>query len=1183
MATTAATGAPAAAAAPIPGGGGGGVTAGGGGGGPPPAPPTNVDKDRLELLFQSLFAIDPTGWPDHDIKKALDAAGIQEFYGHFVGMTEADLMMLTIPQDGTTPAYALPIAWKRQLIIVLALFHHLSRLKGKRIQAEKITRGVYQVFRMDLYNPHNPIIPWTLPDGKAQNELDNWNRSIKKSTSDFKEFKDPAYFLPYKEDFESTLYSLGLHHTIDPNYVPHNPDLYTAQCMWVMKACREKWLAPGAKKIVKNYRGNSNMPAMWTEFDDMYTKSMTAEMRAQQISTYMTSTRLHLLNWRGTQESFVLNFAEHARVYNLISEEPYTDKTQIQFLSAALAGTPNLANVLINHRSAAKAAGRDPTLKFDEYCALLVLAAQTYDGGNKLRANPRATRSVNCTDFNFDDDDPEQESGLELEAHIHDADTPIEDLIVMQTESAARNQGFQTRRSGTSSSGPRPVRMNKETWYSLTSSDQSTWDKISDDGKKKILEYAAKRYTNSTQGNRAAPSRQVVNSHEISFDDDEVAGQVEVSTHQVQQQSTEGSKSSLSAPPKDQTAMTVSQNGKSQRQPAQRQVDLLSVPNPPTRKVKNPHANGIDINHVMSSSSKAPREISTHEGYLPRSDQTPECFTLEINAHDLFNDLLRSDSSDGGSPQQDFNTLVAGINFDDDDDDKSSKGQTNKPATVATADLLGITRDTTRAPISTESTRTSVKARKAAPFKDSAEAFPVRSRDTKLLALFDFEEDKSAMNQADFRDAVEAIPTEGDEKIKSPPRHGHMKGKFSSVPVPSPLKGRTGLASDGQGIAVYDSSKDVPSSDQLFQDVPTVETTPVEEHLKTIPSSESPSMEEEIQKLSDDEEEEDGPSPLDEVLNTSRGDETDKIDILALYEEEARESIEPRNARKLLFEQAMQKEVTSVKESGSISTTSFDERGHIPGVEEEKDGSTEPPPGLITTKTVDVPDGPSSSSTLSSKHEPDESFVASEPSETPGQRNSPRAARTQTSSPTSTPEDTNKRDAQSDSPWYDNLGEPNASPTLHPDTRSLDGNSQGDDLQDETTWSTVASRKNKKNKAKKQNWKQQRHAKKQSPAQTGLVGRVTNAIAAVSTPITAAVSPRGYSKVPASHSSSSANSSPSDSSVIDFFPASTSKTPSRNKQGKGAGGQKKKTPTAQSSGKGGKKPSSQDFGKAKSR
>ena len=163
---------------------------------------------------------------------------------------------------------------------------------------------------------------------------------------------------------------------------------------------------------------------------------------------------------------------------------------EIQFLRVCVSGTSNLSSVLNIWKTAQKASGSGGnTLTLQEYVTLLQPEAQTHDGGNKFSKNPRVTHSVHQYKFVTDDYDTP-----EYEINVHNVDTPLEELLVNEARSFPRNNSPPRNDNG---NRPRKVMMNIETWKSLSKQDQDGWDTVSDDGKRKILEYAKTRGTPS--------------------------------------------------------------------------------------------------------------------------------------------------------------------------------------------------------------------------------------------------------------------------------------------------------------------------------------------------------------------------------------------------------------------------------------------------------------------------------------------------------------------------------------------------------------------------------------------------------------------------------------------------------------------------------------------------------------
>jgi hypothetical protein len=301
---------------------------------------------------------------------------------------------------------------------------------------------------------------------------------------------------------------------------------------------------------------------------------MTAQLKAQQISTFLTSKRLHDGTWRGSQANFILNWKEQSRVHNDISPDPFTDPQLINFLHACVSGTPNLSQVLTLRNTASRAAGVTTPYTFSEYVQALLEQAAVHDAGRTHTTNPRARRSVNQMEIIFDDNTT---GNMEYEVCVHDMDTSIDQLSVFQSDTNPVR---------------RKVMMNKSTWTSLEKDDQVNWDRITDKGKQTILFYHSNRES-SSQGNNSGYNCQA-NVHEQLVDP---RGEKKEPTLEIEARTHERSSTSPS--------MTTTENFNNLLHMATHQTQISKAP------------------------KQHKREVNTHE--FVNRDHSYEVFTHEFN------------------------------------------------------------------------------------------------------------------------------------------------------------------------------------------------------------------------------------------------------------------------------------------------------------------------------------------------------------------------------------------------------------------------------------------------------------------------------------------------------------------------------------------------------------------------
>jgi len=585
---------------------------------------TNNDVVRLERSLKVFFRIDDADYADDPVHLALEDVGVTKFEDEFLLMTDAQFDGLDYLDTALGARVQLPLGSRNKLRCLKAFYHMACYVANKPIEISSLDVAMFDQYRTMVYDPEAPIKPWkkTTTDTSESDAMDRWQRTVKPSKSDYKEFRDETTWIRAKEKFITTLESHNLEHLVNEHHVVTNGPLDTAQKKWLFKVLQDIMQAPIAKSIVTKHKTTKDTRAIWKDICEHYDKSMSQSLRAQQLSTYLTSTRLHNINWNGKQTNFLMHWKQVAHDHNEISQEPFTPAQLITFLNATLSGTPGLDTILQTNNSARKAAGNTTPLSFEEYIQLLLNQAAVHDAANVRSTNPRSRRGVNVHELEFDDqgypEDADPPSPYEVE--VHDMDTPIEDIMVMQNEQLRRNNNTNNSSRGTSQ--PRKVRVDFSTWNKLTTKDQTKWDEVSESGKGILLAYAAKnpdkylqaaelpnvhkaamiRISDKAKGNRS------INNHELLFEDDAPQDnlKIDVKTHEQDLISFEEP-----IPSKNKTA-----------------PNLLEMATKKSSK-QDWSISNVDINHVLSASKTAPRQVTLHEQCVPQSEYTP----YEVNVH----------------------------------------------------------------------------------------------------------------------------------------------------------------------------------------------------------------------------------------------------------------------------------------------------------------------------------------------------------------------------------------------------------------------------------------------------------------------------------------------------------------------------------------------------------------------
>jgi hypothetical protein len=204
----------------------------------------------------------------HEILRALIESGISKFYDEFAVLGTDDIMNLPVPAYGGYAAVlgvdaptVLPhgdkkigLLYGRQLCALLAYYHHVCVEEKQLVDVMTLTKEGFDIFRMSLYSPQDPIVPFGKTILKStNNDLSAWQKSVKMDAKAYKEYRDESYWNQYKKHFITTLDSHALGHLIDENHVIVNEELDRAQRSWLFKVMQDSFKQPTCKAIVTKY------------------------------------------------------------------------------------------------------------------------------------------------------------------------------------------------------------------------------------------------------------------------------------------------------------------------------------------------------------------------------------------------------------------------------------------------------------------------------------------------------------------------------------------------------------------------------------------------------------------------------------------------------------------------------------------------------------------------------------------------------------------------------------------------------------------------------------------------------------------------------------------------------------------------------------------------------------------
>ena len=224
-----------------------------------------------------------------------------------------------------------------------------------------------------------------------------------------------------------------------------------------------------------------------------------------------------------------------------------------------------------------------------------------------------------------------------MESNVHDIDTPITEFdgfTIFQTDTKPKNP----------KTGPKLVRMSFSAWKKLNPEDRSHWDKVSEPGKKVILEEGRNKGSGSNKVERRS-----INNHDFYFDfyDEEDKSSIGAGVHEIFRSEAKTNKRTVTFTedtPKELDNYKLPEEMFVRKEDVRTDSDdLLKMATTHTihKKETAPNTNGgIDIHHVLSQPSKKKGTTKNRQILqVQRSEHTPFDFfdapigSYQVNMH----------------------------------------------------------------------------------------------------------------------------------------------------------------------------------------------------------------------------------------------------------------------------------------------------------------------------------------------------------------------------------------------------------------------------------------------------------------------------------------------------------------------------------------------------------------------
>ena len=441
-----------------------------------------LTRTEAKAVFDHVLDVVLDRYNSADLKSALIKEGFVDVF-LLLSMDDATIESLEIedPNDATKKM-ALKKSDKGMLRTFKAFVHHRNA-SDNPIKDEdwlKLTQADFDAYRIDPSNLARVVSQATAPMSTRNNSViakysmvDLFRRGIKRDPSLFPTLKDENFNDSWHRSFETQARAQDVYNVLDAHYKPNTQEekeLFMEQKKYVYAVLESKLLTDVGKSLVREHEKDFDAQSVYIKLQAHHLKSTKAMINSSKILSYITSVRLGNVEWKGSTESFVLNWINQVRLYErqVPLTDHFSDGQKRVMLENAVHDISELRQVKNNADLEKTKTGQ--TLSFDQYTSLLLSAAAALD----TQFVTKRTKHQVFSHETFDHDDPEPPS------NPFDIETPVSTL---QAYAAMSHQA----KSPYSSKVDQKPRMSKEKWYSLSEKERLLWDQFDDKAKSIIL------------------------------------------------------------------------------------------------------------------------------------------------------------------------------------------------------------------------------------------------------------------------------------------------------------------------------------------------------------------------------------------------------------------------------------------------------------------------------------------------------------------------------------------------------------------------------------------------------------------------------------------------------------------------------------------------------------------------
>ena len=206
-----------------------------------------------------------------------------------------------------------------------------------------------------------------------------FKKSIKREIAAYPSLKDERYFDGFKRSLFIVSKTHECNEVLEPTYTPRSEpeeqDLFEAKQTFMFSVFNANLQTKMGKTIVRRHLANTDAQSVWKELSEHMRTSSKGASEKRRLTQYVTYTVLDD-NFKGTTEQFVLDFNEHFRQLDEISEDseklPPTVKLTLLQTAVRSMNDLRIVETLDEFQSTTYGHGSSTSLSYQTYYDLLI-------------------------------------------------------------------------------------------------------------------------------------------------------------------------------------------------------------------------------------------------------------------------------------------------------------------------------------------------------------------------------------------------------------------------------------------------------------------------------------------------------------------------------------------------------------------------------------------------------------------------------------------------------------------------------------------------------------------------------------------------------------------------------------------------------------------------------------------